>query len=189
MLDTALKFLKDELGDYFFKRTGSHSVVVKMSSVVDETGKYSFDKETVCASIINIAEERTFKSNSPEYTYVNGQHVVLEPALKLNLYVMFAANFTQYDVALRYISYVLTYFQSHPCFTPDQNPALENGISKIVVELQSLNYEQLNQIWTFVGGKQLPSVIYKVSMIALQDESLKAVQPPLTVINTDMASK
>jgi hypothetical protein len=84
---------------------------------------------------------------------------------------------------------VLTYFQSHPAFTPDEFPALDPGIEKLVVELQSLNFEQLNQIWAFIGGKHLPSVIYKVRMVALQDQVQKTVQPPLTILQTDLGRR
>ena len=189
MLDVALRFLKDELNTYILTRTGSNTVEVKMSKVVDEAGKYVLDEETIGATIINIEEERTFKSHLPAYTNVNGQHVVLEPELKLNLYVLFAANFKLYDVALKYISLVLTYFQSHPAFTPEEFPALDPGIEKLIVELQSLNFEQLNQIWAFIGGKHLPSVIYKVRMVALQDQVQTAVQPPLMILQTNLGSR
>jgi hypothetical protein len=102
---------------------------------------------------------------------------------------MFAANFQKYDVALKYLSLVLTYFQSHPAFTTDNQPALDPRIGKLTVELQSLTYEQLNQIWAFIGGKLLPSIVYKVRMVALQDETPKAVQPPITQIKSDIRSR
>lgn len=107
---------------------------------------------------------------------------MLEPELKLNLYILFAANFKIYDQALKFISYVLTYFQSHSSFTSDGYPTLDPRIKKLTVELQSLNYEQLNQVWAFIGAKQLPSVIYKVRMVVLQDEAATAIQPPITHI-------
>ena len=189
MIDIALQFLNNELNTYMLMRTGSSSVEVKMSKVVDEAGKYAFPEETISASIINIEEDRTFKSQVPDYKYVNGQHVVLEPDLKLNLHVLLAANFKLYDVALKYISLVLTFFQSHPYFTPEVYPGLDSRIGKLIVEMQSLSYEQLNQIWTFIGGKQLPSIVYKVRMVALQDETQSAIQPPLTIIKTDLRSQ
>ena len=187
MLDIVLKFLTDELKTYLNIRTGSNSAeVVKMSRLLDQEGKYAFDEGTIAATIINIEEERTFKSQLPDYTYKNGQHVVLEPEIKLNLHVMFAANFKQYDTALKYISYVLMYFQSHHYFTSEEYPALDERIGKLTMELQSLSYEQLNQVWAFIGGKQLLSVIYKVRMVILQDEAQMAIQPPITIINTQI---
>jgi len=189
MLHTVLQFLGDELNTYLFARTGADSVVIKASKVVDESGKYAFDEGTLCASVINIEEERILKSHLPGYTLVDGQHVLLEPDLKLNLHVLFAANFKKYDVALKYLALVLTYFQSHPAFTPDEYPALDARIGKLNMELQSLTYEQLNQIWAFIGGKQLPSVVYKVRMVAIQDEAQIAVRPPITTIKTEIRSR
>jgi len=80
----------------------------------------------------------------------------------------------------------LTYFQSRPSFTSVEYAALDPRIEKLTVELQSLNYEQLNQIWAFVGGKQLPSVIYKVRLVSLQDAMPTAIQPFIREIDTNI---
>lgn len=189
MLDLAITFLKDQLNSYLLTRTGSDSVKTTMSKLVDESGKYAFDIDNICCTIINIEEERIMKFHLPDYTNVNGQHIVLEPELKLNLHVMFAANFTHYDQALKYISYTLTYFQAHPVFASDEYPALSSEIGKLTVELLSLNYEQLNQVWAFIGGRQLPSVVYKVRMVTLQDEAQTTIQPPLTTISATIRNR
>jgi hypothetical protein len=189
MLDVALKFLEGELNTYLLTQSGSSSVKVELSKLVDETGKYGFetgDVGTIGVSIINVEEDRIFKSQAPERTFVGGQQIVIEPELKLNLHVIFAANFKKYDQALKYISYILTYFQSHPVFSATEYPALDPRIEKLTTELQSLNYEQLNQVWAFIGGKQLPSVIYKIRMIALQDISATTIQRSLLEINTNI---
>lgn len=190
MLDVAVQFLKDELNTFLLARTGSNSAeVVNLSKVVDDAGKYAFAEGTIGAAIINIEEERIFKSQHPDYTYKNGQHVVLQPELKLNLHVLFAANFKLYDQALKYISYILMYFQTHSSFTSEEYPALNTRIGKLIVELQSLSYEQLNQVWAFIGGKQLPSVIYKVRMVVLQDKVQTAIQPPITTIDSNIINR
>jgi hypothetical protein len=190
MIDVAVQFLKEELNGFLRARMGNNlAEIVKLSKVVDDTGKYAFDAGTIAASIINIEEDRIFKSQLPDYTYVNGQHVVLEPELKLNLHLLFAANFNNYDQALKFISYLLLYFQAHSSFTSEEYPALDPRIGKLTVELQSLGYEQLNQIWAFVGGRQLPSAVYKVRMVVLQEEAEVTIQPPITTIKTDLRSR
>jgi hypothetical protein len=189
MLDIALKFIIDELNTYLNTKTGVVSTeIIQLSKLVDEVGKYAFDEGTVAATIINIEEERIFKAQLPEYTYVKGQHVVMEPELKLNLHIVFAANFKLYDQALKYISYILSYFQSHSSFTSEEYPALDPRIQKFNVELQSLNYEQLNQVWGFIGGKQLPSVFYKARLITLQDDAQTTVKPPIIEINANLGT-
>ena len=69
----------------------------------------------------------------------------------------FAAHFTHYDQAVKYLALFLTSFQSHPVFTAEQYPALSPALRKLNLELVSLNYEHLNQIWAFVGAKQFVS--------------------------------
>lgn len=60
MLDVVLQFLKREVNSFFLTRSGSR-VEVKISKVVDEAGKYAFEEGSLCAAIINVDEERTFK--------------------------------------------------------------------------------------------------------------------------------
>ena len=188
MLDVALQFLRDEINGYIQAGSGSTSDVIKLSGVADEAGKYAFGKELIGLSIINMEEERIFKSHLNQYQTVNNQHLVRPPELKLNLYLLFAANFKLYDVALRYLSQVLTFFQSHPVFTPAEYPALDLRIERLVMELQSPTFEQLNQIWAFIGAKQLPSVLYKLRMVALQEQTETGVQPPLSAVATSFRS-
>ena len=188
MIDVALQFLRGELNAFFLAGTGSDTVKVKLSNVVDDAGKYAFEQNLIGASVINIEEERTLKAHLPQYTYLNGKHVVREPELKLNLYVLFAANFKVYEEGLQYLSFILIYFQSHPSFTQDEFPGLDPRIEKLALELQSPTFEQWNQIWGANGGKQLPSLIYKMRMVVLQPDAPSAIRPPVVSIGANLQS-
>ncbi|ACM22095.1 hypothetical protein Geob_3757 [Geotalea daltonii FRC-32] len=189
MLDVALQFLSDEINAYSLTSDRTGFTKVKLGPVVNGKGEYAIDSDTIGLSIINIEEERVLKSQTLEHRLVGDQHVVLEPELKLNIYLLFAANYTVYDVALKAISHIISFFQSRPSFTSEQYPALDRQIAKLSVELQSPSYEQLNQIWGFIGAKQLPSVLYKVRMITIQDGAVKTVKPPVTKIQGDTNSQ
>lgn len=188
MLDVALNFLTAELNSYLVARGARKAAdeigKVELGRLVDDAGKWAIKDDSVGVSLIHIEEDRILKSHLPETILSGGRHVVLEPRLKLNLHILFAAKFQKYDEALRSLSFVLTYFQSHPSFTPDNYPGLDARIERLTVELQSLGYEQINQIWAFIGGKHLPSAIYKVRMVALQDTAPSGVEQPLTEIRT-----
>ncbi len=182
MIDAVFRFIRDELKIYFSTQAGLDLVEIKSSNLVDEAGKYAIGTEEIALTLINIEEERIFKSQQLEHAYSNGQHVVLEPELKLNLYIMFAAYFKQYEESLKFLSGILNFFQSHRSFTADRYPALDPRIVKLTLELESPTYENLNQIWTFLGAKHLPSVIYKVRLIVLQDKAQVAIQSPITEV-------
>lgn len=188
MLDVVLEFLSAEINAYLKARTGIDVDVVALSAIVDENGKYAIDNDSIGVNIINIEEECIHKEQLPKTTYQSGQHIVLEPKLNLNLSVMFAANYKHYDQALKYISYVMTYFQSHRLFVPADYASLDQSLKRVVVELQRLNYDQLNQVWAYIGAKQLPSAIYRVRMIGIQDAAANEVRPPILTIESTVGS-
>ena len=189
MIDSVFKFLKDEINTYLLTQTGVNTVEVKPSQLVDDMGKYAFGEDQIAVSLINIEEERIFKSQQQDYSYTNGQNVVLEPELKLNLYILFAANFKQYDESLKFISHILTFFQARRTFTREKYPALDPRVLQLCQELESPSYEQLNQIWTYIGGKYLPSVIYRVRMVVLQEQTQTAIQPAITTVETEFSNQ
>ena len=193
MLDVALNFLTAELNSYLVARGARKATdeigKVEVGKLVDDAGKWAIKDDHIGAALIHIEEDRVMKSHLPEAVVSGGKHVVLEPRLKLNLHVLFAAKFQRYEEGLRLLSLVLTYFQAHSIFAPDTYPGLDSRIERLTVELQSLSYEQINQVWAFIGGKQLPSAIYKVRMIALQDTEPRAVQPPVSEIQTPLLAR
>jgi hypothetical protein len=59
---------------------------------------------------------------------------------------------------------------------------MPSGIEKLVVELHQLNFEQQNNLWAVLGAKYLPSVLYKVRAISIQEGQTKDQQTPITTI-------
>ena len=189
-MNRVLEFLVAELNTYLRARTGSLSdKKVNLTSFVNDTGKYTIEDDSIGISIINIEEDRVVKDQLKDYSFRNGQHIVSQPPLKLNLFIMCAANFKKYDQALKYLTHILTFFQARPVFAPESYPNLDDGIQRLVVELQKLSYDQLNQIWSYVGGKHLPSVVYRIGMVSLQDQSDLNIQPPIKVIDMKVHSE
>ena len=189
MIDQALIFIRDELNTYIQSRTNSTNVDIRLSKIATEAGKYAFPEESVALTVINFEEDRLLKDHLPEYTLVNGHQVRQEPELKLSLNIMFAANFKIYEEAWKAISLILTYFQSHLSFTSAEYPALSPKIGKITVNLELLNFEQLNQVWAYLGAKHLPSVTYRIRVVIIQDEVPSGIQKPILSIQTNIHTK
>jgi uncharacterized protein DUF4255 len=184
MIDVAAAFLVRELNAYMLARTGTAFGSAALSRIVADSGKYAIPDDQVGVALVSVEEERALRSQLPQSVYADGRQVVLEPDLKLNLNLLFAANFKQYDQGLRQLSLVLAFFQSHGVFTRERNPALDPRIERLGVDLVSLTFEQLNQLWAFVGAKQLPSVVYRVRLVVVQDLQPSGVQPPITTIGS-----
>ena len=188
MLDLALQFVADELNAYLKAKTGLTDTVVIPGQVIDDNGKYALAKESVALTLINLEQEATSRQQVPDTHYINGKTVSLPPELRLNLYVMFTARFSMYDQALKYLSHILNFCQSRPVFSPDSYSALHDSIKRLSLDLQSPNYDQINQIWAFLGGKHLPSAMYKMRVVSLQDVDAPQIGPPVLAVHNNLHS-
>jgi hypothetical protein len=186
MLDVAVNFLTKELNAYLLARTGGTFGSALLSRIANDTGKWAIPDDQIGVALVSVEEERALKSQLPQVVYTDGRHVVREPELKVNLHLLFAANFKQYDQGLRQLSHLLTFFQAHTLFTRERYAGLDPRIEKLGVDLISLSFEQLNQLWAFVGAKQLPSALYRVRLVALQDAEPATIQPPITTIGSSV---
>ena len=184
MIDAALQFLADEANAYLQKRTGSDLGAVAPGTIVDDNGRWTSPPDAMRVLMFQVEEERTLRDPLPERTLVAGREVVLPPPLKLNLVLLFAGRFQQYATALRTLSHLMTFFQARPVFTPTDSPGLPAGVERLSMELLSWTPEQLSQMWAAIGAKQLPSVLYRLRLVMLQDTEPLGTGLPITTITT-----
>ena len=189
MVDSAVKFLAGEVNLYLKRRTASDLVKVVPGGLADDSGKWAVAEGSIGLALVNVEEERVLRAQVPDRVLVNGSQVVVQPELKLNLHLVFAARHSNYEHALRYLSLVLNFFQAHPSFTPDEYPALDASIEKLNIELLTYGPEQLNQLWAYIGAKYLPSAVYRVRMVVLQDIEPQGIGQPITTIDTVLHDK
>ena len=186
MIDVALAFVVTELNAWLRARTASDFGAAQLRAVVDDAGKWTEPKDHLLVSLVNVEEERTLRSQQPREALVEGRHVVLQPDVKLDLSVLVAAHFRQYDQALRFLSHVFTFFQGRPGFTQTTHAGLDPRIEKLTAELQTLGLEQWNQLWATVGAKQLPAAVYRLRLLVVQDVEPSEVRPPITSVVSEV---
>lgn len=189
LIDVAVNFLNGALNDHLVSRLGVTAARATVTRLVDQQGRTVLNDDTLGTTIINIEEERVLRGQSRESSLVAGRLVTTEPPLRLNLHLMFVANFRLLDQGLKYLSLVVGCFQAQPIFRPSTHPALDATILQLSPELQSLTYEQQNQIWAFLGGKYMPSVVYRVRMVVVQHCDIEIVGPPVRQIDIDIDGK
>lgn len=143
-----------------------------IDSVQDTSGQSLVDK--VIASVINIEQEDALR-NVPFRRAFIGQDGLprvseREPEIHLNIYLLFGSNKNNYGTALLRISQVIAFFQRKSIFTSSDTPELDTlELDKLVFELYSTNFTELNQLWSIMGGKYIPSIVYKMRMCFIQD--------------------
>ena len=81
---------------------------------------------------------------------------------------MFTAYFKNYAESLKQLSFILGCLQTKPVFDRNNTPALVGlDTAKLIFELNTLPLEQQHYIWSMIGLRYLPSVIYRVRMLTI----------------------
>jgi len=176
VLNTVIVLLNDHIG------TSEPDVMLGNLSMVDSTlgeGENSI-ADRVVVSVVNIQQESTLRNMAANRQIFDNsglpRGVARNPGIFLNIYLLIGANKTQYNIGLQRISQVISFFQRNSIFTVSEIPNLPDfGLEKIIFDLHSTNFEELNQLWGIMGGKYIPSVVYKMRLayIDSMDEGME----------------
>lgn len=180
MINAAVSHLVVQLNQFLKQTYALTEDIVLMSGLVDAEGHAAPNTNNKLVVFLTHLEKDTvpYRQQAPGEAGAS-RAVISNPPLYLNLYVMIAANFTgaNYSEALKLISGAIAYFQRHPVFDHQLSPSLDARIEKLMLDIENLKIHELSNIWTLLGGKYLPSVLYKVRMVAFDAEDIVARVP------------
>lgn len=123
----------------------------------------------IIITLVNIEENRV--SRDPRNYVKNGTGLLLKnPAVNLYLTLLFTSvrhDGIGYGLALQSLQEVIEFFQNKYVFDHANTVGLDPGIEKLILEMMSFNLEQLQQLWSMLGGRYHPSIAYKMRMITI----------------------
>lgn len=187
MIENTLIFLRDQINSYLKLKLDIADDKIVIDNIITQGG--NLNAAELCLSLINVEEEKIHKSQLPYKIANNGEVNLVNPEIKLNLHILLTANFgtNNYEEALRFLSYIIVFFQGKQVFHHQNSPSLDEQIEKLIIELVTLSFEQQNHLWGFIGAKYIPSVLYKVKLLSIADQvTLQEVQA-ITEINTNLS--
>lgn len=184
MIYKSLEILKKVIQDYLilFPEFDALKEAVILSPVVKEDGSpvTQQDSNSLFITLVRVEEERVLKSQNSISITPEGQMSKVNPEIKLNLFILFSANCQYYETGLKLISAVVRCFQKNNVFTPVNTPDMDPSLQKLIVELYTLSFEEQNHLWGSLGAKYLPSVLYKVRLLTVQEDQKLREGPPIS---------
>ena len=116
-------------------------------------------------SLINVERETAGGISAPVQRTVEG-YTRQTPPLLLNLNLMLAAVYDErrYAESLSILSDTLKFVQSVPKFEVEE--------MSYTVEIMTLSPQDLNNIWTTLGGQYYPSVVCKLRRLVIDAEEI-----------------
>jgi hypothetical protein len=169
----AVDFLTSGLNQYlrikFDSPVADFAVAGNVSALQDATGAGAASlNDRIIVSLINVEEDRISKNPENMVRMQTGM-IFKNPKVFLNLYILFAAHRHTYRESLISLSFVVQFFQYHNVFNRNNSPGMFAQIEKMIPDLVTLNFEQMNQVWSILGGKYIPSVLYKIRLVSIDE--------------------
>ncbi|MCR9173187.1 MAG: DUF4255 domain-containing protein [bacterium] len=172
MIYEVVRILAEQVEDYI----GSSVTLgnVAMIDAAESGGSGTNIENRNLLTVINMSEEGTLK-NFPNTHVVGNRVEQRSPVVNLKLFVLFSSNKNQYDQALKDISKIVEFFQGKSVFTQSDTVYDRNNVDfdnldnfRFYVDLYTPTFEELNYIWGSLGGKQIPSVLYKLTLVQIE---------------------
>jgi hypothetical protein len=157
--------------------TGEDLVV--MSNPVGLDGTHASEIENKILLFLTRIERDTAPFRSPDSIT---RSIASTPPLYLNLYVMVAANFLgkQYADGLKSIALTISYFHQNPMLDHRNCPDLDKGLDRLILDIENLSPTEMSNVWGTLGGRYLPSVLYRVRMVTIDSGAMLGRTPTVT---------
>ncbi|MDH7444147.1 DUF4255 domain-containing protein [Aquimarina sp. 2201CG14-23] len=198
MIFEVLQIITEEINNFFDIEIEEKPVSLDNIAFIESDGNDSSNSNNsnnVILSLLHTEEEVTLK-NILNHDIEGTKVIYKNNKVHLNLYTMFSANRSDYTESLKSLSKIIEFFQSKRIFT-QSNTSFDRGLDgmdkikdfRFTVELFSPSFEEMNFIWGTLGGKQYPSVIYKVSVLEIERDVTQSEGSLITEINGSLNHK
>ena len=196
MIYEAIQIISEQLNNYLTS-AGLSNLVTLQNVAMLETSEDNAAKLSgkVILTLVNLEEESTLR-NLPHYKVIDKETTEYRnPPVNMNIYLLVSANCNTYTNSLRAISKTIEFFQGKKVFTSENTTYEEKedfdvlGSFKLIVELYTASFEQLNHVWGTLGGRQLPSVIYKIQLVEIDRKALLGAEKVILHVNDTLKFK
>lgn len=153
-LNTIKTFLRDK-----FKSIGDNECTVEIGPI-EKDGQV---EKNLLITLVRTEEETSVKKQTSFHRISETSGYYANPDVCLNLYFLISSH-ASYDIALRQINNTVYFLNS----IYREDDSISDEMKALSIELQSPTAEQWNSLWQTLGGKVVPSVLYKVRMITIK---------------------
>lgn len=186
MLMKSLQFTTTVLDQYIKNKYQLDESKVILNNVIDSNGSIPTKNENkIVVSLINIEQETLQPFYIRNQKLPNGNYGDLNPSQRFNLDLLVTSNFDDYNESLKFLNAVIQFFQSYVVLDATNFSNIPTGLNKLEFEIEKLNYNQMHSLWTAMGAKYQPSIVYKTRLITIQSYDNESFTPAINQIENN----
>lgn len=173
MIGVSLEYIRNVLDQSLMTYFAMEASVVVLNNLVDINGNSpQKNQNKLVVTLVNLEYEvnkQFYGGQRLDAAQVNR----INPAVCFNLDILISANFDEYSEALKFLTATIGFFQENISFTRANHPSLPEGISILQFEIENSPSGKTHNLWTSLGAKYLPSIIYKIRHVSVSSEQIK----------------
>lgn len=184
MIYEALGCLSEELNVFFKLNLNIAEDKIVVSGLMNADGTVAIPGENkIAITLVNLEEEKLQKLPSKAITNSFGNQNV---PVQINIYVLFSAYFSSnnYGESLRSLSLIMAYFQEKNVFTKSNTPNIDPKLEKLSIEIVDMSMDALSNLWSMLGAKYMPSVLYKIRMLHFDESAVREFRPGVSKVDS-----
>ena len=175
MIDQAVTFVARRLDEALRALYVVDEPLVAVAPVADSEGKMpGAVRNKLALFIANIADDQMPRPSRGGFGEVRRA-----PPVHLDVYIMLAAAFEPdaYGEGLKLLASAMRVFQANPTFSQISAPDMPPGLGQLGIEIANLRNDEVGQLWGNLGGRYLPSVMYKLRSVPIDAAAVVEVPP------------
>ncbi|MCA2997703.1 MAG: DUF4255 domain-containing protein [Rhodocyclaceae bacterium] len=173
MIDVSLEFVVRALNQSLVTSFDLESDVVVINNLVDPNGSTpQKNQNRLVITLVNLEYEtnkRYYGGQQWESSMVNR----VNPAVFFNLDVLVSANFDDYAESLKFLTAAIGFFQENLVISRASSPNLPDGVALLKFEIENTPSTKTHNLWTALGAKYVPSIVYKIRHVAVDARQIK----------------
>jgi hypothetical protein len=190
LIKHALNILVADLNEFLQSNASLNGAVQlhNIAEVDDISSLPQGQNAQIYCTLVNI-EEETLLKNTPLHNPSLAPGTKQVPPMRLNLYLLLSFRSAGYDQSLDLLSRIMGYCQAKKEWNQQNTPLsawtnnpLVNQDFRFFLDIYNISFEDSNNMWGNLGGKQMPFVIYKLRLVALNEQFIQTTAPPITAV-------
>ena len=189
MILSAIGFTKTILDQYLKNKFGLDDSNVVINKIVNSDGSLpGLNQNKVVLSLINIEKETLKPFNVQRRKLADGNYARTPMIDRFNLDLLLTSNFDNYEETLKFLDAGMLFFQGHPSIDSGNYATIPEGIKKLDYELDKISYHEMHSLWSAMGAKYTPSVIYKIRLVHINPDVINGFETAVQKIDNTINS-
>ena len=182
MISKALQFTNTSLNQFLKNKFGLSDDVVITNRIIDQNGTVPVENQNkVIISIVHVGQETVKSFYNRNNRMTNGNYENKPIGERYNIYILIAPNFEEYNETLKFLNASIQFFQINGALDANTSSTIPKGITRLEFEFEKGDgYLQMHNLWSALGAKYQPSVIYKMKLISIASNEVRSFEAEIT---------